>query len=71
MPMPNMTRGEVWYLICPGLTMLVVGVHIVADGVYTPPCSCHPHGVCYTHGDRQLVVHIGSISAPGARRASF
>ena len=50
-PLPNVTRGEVWYLICPGLTMPVVRVHIVAVGVYTPQCSCHPHGLCYTHGD--------------------
>ena len=57
-PMPNMTRGEVWYLICPGLTMPVVWVRIVAVGVYTPQCSCHPHGVCYTHGEWQPVVHI-------------
>ena len=35
-PMPNMIRGEVWYLICPGLTMPVVRVRIVAVGVYTP-----------------------------------
>ena len=57
-PMPNMTRGEVWYLICPGLMMPVVRVRIVAVGVYTPQCSCHPHGVCYTHGEWQPVVHI-------------
>ena len=57
-PMPNMTRGEVWYLICPGLTMPVVWVRIVAVGVYTPQCSYHPHGVCYTHGEWQPVVHI-------------
>ena len=57
-PMPNMTRGEVWYLICPGLTMPVVRVRIVAVGVCTPRCSCHPHGVCYTHGEWQPVVHI-------------
>ena len=56
--MPNMTRGEVWYLICPRLTMPVVRVRIVAVGVYTPQCSCHPHGVCYTHGVWQPVVHI-------------
>ena len=56
--MPNMTRGEVWYLMCPGLTMPVVRVRIVAVGVYTPQCSCHPHGVCYTHGEWQPVVHI-------------
>ena len=53
--MPNMTRGEVWYLICPGLTMPVVRVRIVAVGVYTPQCSCQ---VCYTHGEWQPVVHI-------------
>ena len=57
-PMPNMTRGKVWYLICPGLTMPVVRVRIVAVGVYTLQCSCHPHGVCYTHGECQPVVHI-------------
>ena len=57
-PMPNVTKGEVWYLICPGLTMPVVRVRIVAVGVYTPQCSCHPHGVCYTHGEWQPVVHI-------------
>ena len=57
-PMPNMTRGKVWYFICPGLTMPVVGVRIVAVGVYTPQCSCHPHGVCHTHGEWQPVVHI-------------
>ena len=34
-PMPNMTRGEVWYLTCPGLTMPVVRMRIVAIGVYT------------------------------------
>ena len=56
--MPNMTRGEVWYLICPGLMMPVVWVSIVAVGVYTLQCSCHPHGVCYTHGEWQPVVHI-------------
>ena len=26
-------------------------VHIVVVGVYTLQCSCHPHGVCYTHGE--------------------
>ena len=57
-PMPNMTRGEVWYLICPGLMMPVVRVRILAVGVYTPQCSCHPHGVCHTHGEWQPVVHI-------------
>ena len=57
-PMPNMTRGEVWYLICLGLTMPVVRVRIVAVGVYTPQCSCHPHGVCYIHGEWQPVVRI-------------
>ena len=57
-PMPNMTMGEVWYLICPGLMMPVVRVRIAAVGVYTPQCSCHPHGVCYTHGEWQPVVHI-------------
>ena len=59
-PMPNMTRGEVWYLICLGLTMPVVRVRIVAVGVYTPQCiySRHPHGVCDTHGEWQPVVHI-------------
>ena len=57
-PMPNMTRGEVCYFICPGLTMPVVRVRIVAVGVHTPQCSCHPHGVCYTHGEWQPVVHI-------------
>ena len=56
-PMPNMTRGEVWCLVCPGLTMPVVRVRIVAV-VYTPQCSYHPHGVCYTHGEWQPVVHI-------------
>ena len=35
-PIANMTRGEVWYFICPGLTMPVVRVRIVAVGVYTP-----------------------------------
>ena len=57
-PMPSMTRGEVWYFICLGLTMPVVYVRIVAVGVYTPQCSYHPHGVCYTHGEWQPVVHI-------------
>ena len=57
-PMPNLTRVEVWYFICPGLTMPVVRVRIVTVGVYTPQCSCHPHGVCYTHGEWQPVVHI-------------
>ena len=57
-PMTNMTRGEVWYLICPRLAMPVVRVCIAAMGVYTPQCSCHPHGVCYTHGEWQPVVHI-------------
>ena len=47
-----------WYFICLGLTMPVVRVHIMAVGVYTPQCSCHPHGVCYTHGEWQPVVHI-------------
>ena len=37
----------------------VVWVRIVAVGVCTPQCSCHPHGVCYTHGEWQPVVHIG------------
>ena len=41
-PMPSMTRDEVWYLICPRLTMPVVRVRIVAVGVYTPQCNCHP-----------------------------
>ena len=45
-------------LTCPGLTMPVVRVRIVAVGVYTPQCSYHPHGVCYTHGEWQPVVHI-------------
>ena len=53
--------------------MLVVRVRIVAVGVYTPQCSCHPHGVCYTHGEWQPVVHIDGdlpgehvlISQPG------
>ena len=47
-----------WYFICPRLTMPVVRVRIVGVGVYTPQCSCHPHGVCYTHGEWQPVVHI-------------
>ena len=38
--------------------MPVVRVRIVAVGVYTPQCSCHPHGVCYTHGEWQPSVHI-------------
>ena len=50
--------GEAWYFICPGLTMPVVLVCIVAVGVHTPQCSCHPHGVCYTHGEWRPVVHI-------------
>ena len=56
--MPNMTRGEVRYFICPGLTMPVVRVRIMAIGVYAPQWSSHPHGVCYTHGEWQQVVHI-------------
>ena len=56
--MPNMTRGEVWYFICLGLTMPVVRVRVVAVGVYTPPCSYHLHGVCYTRGEWKPVVHI-------------
>ena len=36
----------------------MVRVRIVAVGVYTPQCSCLPHGVCYTHGEWQPVVHI-------------
>ena len=38
--------------------MLVVRVRIVTVGAYAPQCSCHPHGVCYTHGEWQPVVHI-------------
>ena len=38
--------------------MPVVWVRIVAVGVYTPQCSCHSLGVCYTHGEWQPVVHI-------------
>ena len=56
-PMRSMTRGEAWYFRCPGLTMPVVRVRIMAVGVYTPQCSCHPHGVCYTR-EWQPVVHI-------------
>ena len=33
-------------------------MRIVTVGVYTPQCSYPPHGVCYTHGEWQLVVHI-------------
>ena len=35
-PIPSMTKGEVWYFICPWLTMLVSRMPIVAVGVYTP-----------------------------------
>ena len=38
--------------------MPVVQVRIVEVGVYTLQCSCHPHGVCYTHREWQPVVHI-------------
>ena len=59
-PIPSITRGEVWYFICPVLTMPVVRVHIVAMGVYTPQCSCHLHWVCCRHGKWQLVLHMDS-----------
>ena len=57
---PTMTSGEVWCFICLGITMPVVRVRIMAVGVYTPQCICHPHGVCYTHGEWQPMVHIDS-----------
>ena len=47
-----MTRGEVWYFICPGLTMLVVRVRIVAVAVYTLHCSVVHCATCMGNGDR-------------------
>ena len=75
-PILSMTRGEVWYFMCLELTMPVVRVRIVAVGVCTPQCSCHPHGVCYTRGEWRPVVHIDGdergenvvVSQPGRLR---
>ena len=56
-PMPNMTRGEVWYFICPGLTMPV--------GARPTTRALHPHTAIAAHKQgTHMEHHQGPTTSP-------